>query len=123
MGALIVVKLETITHTEYLPPLGRRYDKFMHSLSIDGHSILNNKYFADLEWVLKLKQGIEKYFPHLVNLKADDIANHPDSLVLKSYLQHQCEYHTQHKHGSPFCLSSFDDDYNPSHYFNYCISN
>jgi hypothetical protein len=116
-----MITIETVEHTEYLPPNGDRHDFLMYSLSIDNHSILGNKYFSDLQWICKLKEGLEYYFPHIINLKAGEISNHPDKAVLAAYLKHQYEYNKGFKYGDPLCDSFFDEAYNPSQHFNYSI--
>jgi len=115
-----MIAIETIEQTEYLHG-GDRHDYLMYSLSIDGHTILGNKYFSDLKWICRLKEGVEYYFPHLVNLKADAIAKHPDKLVIASYIKHQYEYNKGYIQGRPLCAAPFDENYDPRHFFNYSI--
>ena len=115
-----MIIIETIERTEYLHG-GDRHDYLMWSLSIDGHSILDNKYFSDSQWICRLKEGIEYYFPHLVNLKASVIASQPDKLVIASYIKHQYEYNKGYKQGRPLCTAPFDENYDPRHFFNYSI--
>lgn len=115
-----MIAIETIEQTKYLHG-GDRHDYLMYSLSIDGHLILDNKYFSDFQWICRLKEGIEYYFPHLVNLKASAIANHPDKPVLGAYLKHQYNYNKGYLFSDSLCEFYFDENYDPRHFFNYSI--
>jgi len=94
-------------------------DQDLYSLSIDGHSILGGIYFSDFDWIAEMKEGIEKHFPHMTDLKAQAIAEHAHRDILAAYLKHQYQNFKKYRQGDPLCKSAFDHNYNPSHYFNY----
>lgn len=113
---------------EILNTLGKPYDLTFEgrktkvsygTLAIDGHSILNGKFYSDIKWLHQFKAKIEKYFPQFCDLKASEVMAHPDLLIFKAYIKHQVDWY--HK---PFYRTSpifFDFSYNPEHYFNYSI--
>ena len=102
--------LEIITKNKEIP---------YGTLCIDGYSILDSVFYSDFDWLTSLEAGIRKYFPQFCSLSCDEVLTHPDLPVFKAYLQHQIKWKRR-----PFYAltdSTFDDNYNPSHHFNYSV--